>query len=169
MKLRIGVIFGGKSCEHDVSIISGLQAAQALNKDSYDVTVDAFGAYPHEITFAYARHIVTAEVTVHYLTEFNQPLTEDQILTLNEGVNTVTAPEFPGYTLISPGSFSVSVDGSGAYPSEITFAYTLPLAKDDPFYTVAGIQANVPHFYEKNVSQMELGDSDITLGSFDKK
>ena len=48
-------------------------------------------------------------------------------------------------------------------------AVELPLQKDDPFYTVAGIQANAPHFYEKNVSQMELGDSDITLGSFDKK
>ncbi len=48
-------------------------------------------------------------------------------------------------------------------------AVELPLAKDDPFYTVAGIQANVPHFYEKNVSRMELGSSDITLGSFDRK
>ena len=46
---------------------------------------------------------------------------------------------------------------------------TLPLSPDDPFYTVEGIRANAPHFYEKNVSQMELGGSDITLGSFDKK
>ena len=48
-------------------------------------------------------------------------------------------------------------------------AVSLPLQKDDPFYTVAGIRANAPHFYEKNVSRMELGDSDITLGSFDQK
>ena len=45
----------------------------------------------------------------------------------------------------------------------------LPLKKDDPFYTVAGIQASVPHFYEKKTAAMELGSSDITLGSFDKK
>ena len=44
-----------------------------------------------------------------------------------------------------------------------------PLKKEDPFYTVEGIQAHVPHFYEKKVSQMELGDSNITLGSFDRK
>jgi predicted dehydrogenase len=44
----------------------------------------------------------------------------------------------------------------------------LPLQKDDPFYTVQGIREHVPHFYEKNVSQMELGDSNITLGSFDQ-
>ena len=48
-------------------------------------------------------------------------------------------------------------------------AVELPLQKDDPFYTVAGIQANVPHFYEKKTAAMELGSSDITLGSFDKK
>ncbi|MBR2289019.1 MAG: hypothetical protein IJ865_12305 [Clostridia bacterium] len=47
-------------------------------------------------------------------------------------------------------------------------AVSLPLSKDDPFYTVQGIQKSVPHFYEKTVSQMELGDSQITLGSFDK-
>ena len=39
MKLKVGVIFGGKTCEHDVSIISGLQAAQALDPNAYDVTV----------------------------------------------------------------------------------------------------------------------------------
>ena len=41
--------------------------------------------------------------------------------------------------------------------------------KDDPFYTVSGIRASAPHFYEKNVSRMELGDSGITLGSFDHR
>ena len=40
----------------------------------------------------------------------------------------------------------------------------LPLRSDDPFYTVAGIMGNVPHFYEKSASVMEL-NGDITLGS----
>lgn len=44
----------------------------------------------------------------------------------------------------------------------------LPLAKDDPFYTVEGIRASVPHFYEKTVSATELA-GDITLGSSYKK
>ena len=48
-------------------------------------------------------------------------------------------------------------------------AVTLPLQADDPFYTVEGIRSGVPHFYEKNVSRMDLGDGPITLGSFDKK
>ena len=43
---------------------------------------------------------------------------------------------------------------------------TLPLSKDDPFYTVAGIQAQAPHFYEKTTAVVDLGnDTGITLGS----
>ena len=36
MKTRVAVIFGGRSVEHEVSIISGLQALNALNKDKYE-------------------------------------------------------------------------------------------------------------------------------------
>ena len=35
---HIGVIYGSRTCEHDVSIISALQAAQALDKKKYNVT-----------------------------------------------------------------------------------------------------------------------------------
>ena len=37
MKLNIAVIFGSRTCEHDVSIISGMQAAGALNQNDYNV------------------------------------------------------------------------------------------------------------------------------------
>ncbi|WP_139902728.1 Gfo/Idh/MocA family protein [Clostridium thermarum] len=40
----------------------------------------------------------------------------------------------------------------------------LPLAKDDPFYTVAGIQASVPHFYEKSANVENFDNEKITLG-----
>ncbi len=36
MKTRVAVIFGGHSVEHEVSIISGLQAYQALDPEKYD-------------------------------------------------------------------------------------------------------------------------------------
>lgn len=39
MKLNIAVMFGSRTCEHDVSIISGLQAANALDRSKYDVTI----------------------------------------------------------------------------------------------------------------------------------
>ena len=48
--------------------------------------------------------------------------------------------------------------GAGRMPVE------LPLKEDDPFYTVEGIRANVPHFYEKTVSVMEQAGA-ISFGS----
>ena len=40
----------------------------------------------------------------------------------------------------------------------------LPLSKNDPFYTVAGIQASVPHFYEKSTSIENFDNENITVG-----
>lgn len=37
MKLRLGVIFGGESVEHEVSIISAVQAMKALDEDKYEI------------------------------------------------------------------------------------------------------------------------------------
>lgn len=37
MKIKIGLFFGGNSVEHEVSIISALQAYQAIDKNKYDV------------------------------------------------------------------------------------------------------------------------------------
>jgi predicted dehydrogenase len=40
----------------------------------------------------------------------------------------------------------------------------LPLSKEDPFYTVEGLQASVPHFYEKSVSVENFDNENITIG-----
>lgn len=37
MKIKVGVFFGGKSVEHEVSIITALQAIENINKDKYDI------------------------------------------------------------------------------------------------------------------------------------
>lgn len=37
MNIKLGVIFGGVSVEHEVSIISAVQAMQAIDKEKYDV------------------------------------------------------------------------------------------------------------------------------------
>ena len=37
MKIRVGVIFGGKTVEHEVSVISAMQAMNKLNLDKYEV------------------------------------------------------------------------------------------------------------------------------------
>ena len=37
MKINVGVMFGGESVEHEVSIISGQQAINAMDKEKYNV------------------------------------------------------------------------------------------------------------------------------------
>ena len=37
MKIKIGVIYGGETVEHEVSVISALQAMNNLNEDKYDI------------------------------------------------------------------------------------------------------------------------------------
>lgn len=37
MKIRAGVFFGGQSVEHEVSVISGMQAIAAMDKEKYEV------------------------------------------------------------------------------------------------------------------------------------
>ncbi|MDR0325781.1 MAG: D-alanine--D-alanine ligase [Oscillospiraceae bacterium] len=37
MKMQVAVFFGGRSVEHEVSVITGMQVAAALNRDRYDV------------------------------------------------------------------------------------------------------------------------------------
>ena len=37
MKIKVGVLFGGKSTEHDISIISAIQAIKSLDKSKYDI------------------------------------------------------------------------------------------------------------------------------------
>ena len=37
MKIKVGVIFGGKSVEHEISIITANQAINSLNKDKYEI------------------------------------------------------------------------------------------------------------------------------------
>ena len=37
MKIRVGVIFGGESVEHEVSIISAVQAMKHLDEEKYEI------------------------------------------------------------------------------------------------------------------------------------
>lgn len=37
MKTKVAMMFGGKSVEHEVSIISGIQAIMSMDTDKYEV------------------------------------------------------------------------------------------------------------------------------------
>lgn len=37
MKIKVGVIFGGETVEHEISVISAVQAMESMDKDKYDI------------------------------------------------------------------------------------------------------------------------------------
>ena len=37
LKIKVGIIFGGKSVEHEVSIISAIQAINNIDKEKYEI------------------------------------------------------------------------------------------------------------------------------------
>ena len=52
MKIKVGVIFGGETVEHEVSIISALQAINNIDKEKYEVDLQLYknrGPLLHEI------------------------------------------------------------------------------------------------------------------------
>lgn len=38
MKIKVAILFGGNSVEHEVSVISGIQAVMSISREDYDVT-----------------------------------------------------------------------------------------------------------------------------------
>ena len=59
-KLKIGVIFGGMSTEHDVSVVSGTSVIKNLNKDKYEIIpiyIDKNGEW-----FSYDKKIETIDI-----------------------------------------------------------------------------------------------------------
>ena len=91
--------------------------------DSYTVNVDLNGTEPSEITFVYAREIITGTVTVHCVDEYGFPVQPDETLTFQEGQTPLFAPALDGYAVQGTDNYTVTVDRGGAYPSEITFVY----------------------------------------------
>ena len=59
-KIKLGVVFGGMSTEHDVSVVSGTSVIKNLNKNNYDITaiyIDENGNW-----FKYIKNINEVEI-----------------------------------------------------------------------------------------------------------
>lgn len=61
-KTRIGVIFGGRSGEHEVSIMSAQSVMSALDPDKYDVVMIGITKEGHWLTGEVTRALVTGDI-----------------------------------------------------------------------------------------------------------
>lgn len=58
-KLRVGILFGGKSCEHEISLLSAKNVIDALDKDKYEpvlIGIDKNGAWHIKDPLQYLMH-----------------------------------------------------------------------------------------------------------------
>lgn len=79
MKIKVGVMFGGKSVEHEISIISAIQAIGHLNKEKYDVI-------PIYITKNNEFYIGENVGKIESYTDINTLLKESQrVIMINDG------------------------------------------------------------------------------------
>lgn len=75
-KLRVGVIFGGRSGEHEVSIVSAQSVINALNKDKYDITPIGITKSGKWVAGQESFQILRAN-TKHILPKYEKILTPD--------------------------------------------------------------------------------------------
>lgn len=57
-KLRIGILFGGRSGEHEVSLLSAASILNAINKNKYEVVPIAITKQGHWITSTEAENLL---------------------------------------------------------------------------------------------------------------
>ena len=82
MKIKVGVMFGGKTVEHEISIISAIQAMGYLNRDKYDVI-------PIYITKNNEFYVGENIGKIEAYTDLNKLLSESQrVIMVNEGGKT---------------------------------------------------------------------------------
>jgi D-alanine-D-alanine ligase len=60
-KLRVGVLFGGRSSEHEVSLLSAASVLQAIDKDKYDVLPIGITKEGRWLTPAHAERLLRGE------------------------------------------------------------------------------------------------------------
>jgi D-alanine-D-alanine ligase len=60
-KLRVGILFGGRSGEHEVSLLSAASILQAIDKDKYEVVPIGITKEGHWLTPAHAERLLRGE------------------------------------------------------------------------------------------------------------
>ncbi len=63
-KLRIGVLFGGRSGEHEVSLLSAASVLNAIDKDKYDVVPIGITKDGHWLTAEHAENLLTGKLVL---------------------------------------------------------------------------------------------------------
>jgi D-alanine-D-alanine ligase len=97
-KLRVGILFGGRSGEHEVSLLSAASILKAIDRDKFDVTPIGITKEGRWLASADAKGLLEAGKSAaprHF--RAGDPETTPGAKLLQEGIPTLMAPE-PGST-----------------------------------------------------------------------
>src|SRR5215469_1549186 len=64
-KIRVGILFGGRSGEHEVSLLSAASVLKAIDKDKYEVVPIGISKEGRWLTPAHAERLLRGETPVH--------------------------------------------------------------------------------------------------------
>src|SRR5271165_5841148 len=97
-KLRVGVLFGGRSGEHEVSLLSAASVLNAIDKNKYDVIPIGITKQGQWVTAAHAKrllkgHASAADEQRHLRAGDPETTTTAAVLAKGEGV---VVPPIPG-------------------------------------------------------------------------
>jgi D-alanine-D-alanine ligase len=93
-KLRVGILFGGRSGEHEVSLLSAASVLQAINKDKYEVVPIGITKNGKWVTAADAENLLQGKLVIEprHL-RAGDPETTPAAAVLHQGEAVVVPPE----------------------------------------------------------------------------
>jgi len=96
-KLRVGILFGGRSGEHEVSLLSAASVLKAIDRKKFDVVPIGITKDGHWLAAGEAQNLLEgAESTVVRQLRAGDPQTTPGAKLLQEGIPTLLAPEPAG-------------------------------------------------------------------------
>ncbi len=92
-KLRVGILFGGRSGEHEVSLLSAASILRAIDRNKFDVTPIGITREGRWLAAADADHLLNGDVTAISRLRAGNPEATQGAKLLQEGIPTLLAPE----------------------------------------------------------------------------
>ena len=101
-KLRVGVLFGGRSGEHEVSLLSAASVLRAIDREKFDVTPIGITKEGRWLAAADARGLLNGDASaVARRLRAGDPAATPGAKLLHEGIPTLMAPEPSGAGVLS--------------------------------------------------------------------
>jgi D-alanine-D-alanine ligase len=115
-KLRIGVLFGGRSGEHEVSLLSAASILKTIDKKKYDVVPIGITKQGRWVTSHDAQALLSGKFPPENPRLAGDPETTPTAAVLKRGDETIIVPPVPAESL-QPLQVSASVDNLQARPA----------------------------------------------------